>query len=286
MNNTPSLTIDGSGMEQNGLADDNAANMWLTVMGDPNPWIQYEFTALKQLDSIAIWNHNTITEGTLGWGAKDISIELSEDGENWHTVEGITQLNQAPGQPGYATDNLFDLQGQYARFLKINILSNWSKIFIVQYGLAEVQINAIPMAARYPVPASGASNVSISETFSWRPGRQADQHVVSIAQDANDLGQGITTTTNIHEVSAYDLGLELDTTYYWRVDEVNSLETRDTWVGPTWSFSTEPSVLIENFEAFTNFTPNRPFQTWVDGLGYTQPEPGKPGNGSGAKNWL
>jgi hypothetical protein len=42
------------------------------------------------------------------------------------------------------------------------------------------------------------------------------------------------------------------------------------------------SHLIDGFESYTEYSPNRIYQTWIDGIGFTDPDPGLPGNGSRA----
>jgi len=39
---------------------------------------------------------------------------------------------------------------------------------------------------------------------------------------------------------------------------------------------------VDDFESYTDEVGSRIFQTWIDGWGYTEPEPGNPGNGTGA----
>jgi len=54
------------------------------------------------------------------------------------------------------------------------------------------------------------------------------------------------------------------------------------WAGPVWSASTPAALAVDDFESYTNESPDRPFQTWIDGVGFTNPIPGNPGNGTGA----
>ncbi|MHC4677240.1 MAG: hypothetical protein ACYTEK_00935, partial [Planctomycetota bacterium] len=60
----------------------------------------------------------------------------------------------------------------------------------------------------------------LSEVFS-----DVNEGTVGVAQDA----------------SSYDPGrLEFETTYYWRVDEVNAPPDSTVYKGNVWSFTTEP----------------------------------------------
>jgi hypothetical protein len=44
------------------------------------------------------------------------------------------------------------------------------------------------------------------------------------------------------------------------------------WAGPVWSLSTSPALVVEDFESFGNLSPDRPFQAWLDGFGYSADE--------------
>ncbi|HUU15752.1 MAG TPA: hypothetical protein VMW72_01270, partial [Sedimentisphaerales bacterium] len=69
----------------------------------------------------------------------------------------------------------------------------------------------------------------------------------------------------------YDPGkLEWDTTYYWRIDEVNNANTDSPWVGPVWSFTTANFLIVDDFESYNDIDPpdpgsNRIFEAWPDG---------------------
>jgi hypothetical protein len=52
-------TIDGSGLDPNNLHSVNNEDMWYSVSGDPDPWIQYEFEAVRKLDGMNVWNSNS-----------------------------------------------------------------------------------------------------------------------------------------------------------------------------------------------------------------------------------
>ncbi|MCP4452273.1 MAG: hypothetical protein GY809_12490, partial [Planctomycetes bacterium] len=81
------------------------------------------------------------------------------------------------------------------------------------------------------------------------------------------------------------LDIALDQTYYWRVDEVNDAEVPPVWAGDVSSFDTLEALVVDNFETYRNDSPNRPFQTWLDGFGYSADEffpQDYPGNGTGS----
>jgi len=68
--------------------------------------------------------------------------------------------------------------------------------------------------------------------------------------------------------------LPWDSTYYWRVDEVNNANANSPWKGPLWSFTTGQYLLVEDFESYNDIDPpaagsNRIFDKWIDGFGTT-----------------
>ncbi|MCP4451243.1 MAG: LamG domain-containing protein, partial [Planctomycetes bacterium] len=79
--------------------------------------------------------------------------------------------------------------------------------------------------------------------------------------------------------------LDLGESYYWKVNEVNTLEGPASWEGEVLSFSTIGTLSIDDFENYGNASPDRPFQTWLDGIGYSADEfftVPYAGNGTGA----
>ncbi|MCF7974970.1 MAG: discoidin domain-containing protein [Phycisphaerae bacterium] len=266
----PENTVNGSGLDTDTGAHGIALEtMWFTATEDPAPWIQFEFDDIKQLDTMKVWNSNSAAEVGIGWGVKDVEIATSADGDTW-TVADANQFSRAPGLPSYNQFDTIALAGVAAKYVKLNIKSNWGGV-IESYGLSEVQFSAIPAAVRTPEPASGAVNVQPNATATWRAGRHAAKHIVYVSQDAKAVMDGsaqpITTTSNEFNLSEFDL--HMGQTYYWRVDEVNEAEAVPVWTGPVWSLSIVSAITVEDFEGYSNLSPNRPFQTWLDGFGYS-----------------
>ena len=283
---TPDKTIDGSGLDVNGAHAITPEEMWFSDSVDLDPWIQYEFDAVKQLDTMKVWNSNSAAEAAIGWGIKDVEIAYSVDGETWDVLADANQFSRAPGSPTYSQYDEIAFEGVAARYVRLNIGSNWGGI-LMAYGLSEVQFSMIPAQARTPVPESGAGDVLPNAIVAWRSGRSAAQSTVYVSTDPNEVADGMapsaTSTTNSIDLSAFDL--EMGKTYYWRVDEVNHAEAVPVWAGPVWSLSTVDSLIVDDFESYTNFSPDRPFQTWLDGFGYSEDEffpVGYEGNGTGS----
>jgi len=89
--------------------------------------------------------------------------------------------------------------------------------------------------AKNPVPANGQTGVNPDLTISWTAGFAAASHNIYFGTDANALSAVVTG----YPSTSYELGLNLDTTYYWRIDEVNATHPKSPWVGNVWSFTTD-----------------------------------------------
>ncbi|NQV34282.1 MAG: discoidin domain-containing protein, partial [Phycisphaeraceae bacterium] len=283
---TPETTINGSGLEGNDVHAITAEAMWFSASPDPDPWIQYEFEDVIQLDMMRVWNSNSGAESAIGWGIKDVQIETSVDGVTWDVLAGTTQFSRAPGSPTYNQFDEIAFNGVAAKWVRFSIQSNWGGI-LPSYSLSEVQFSMIPVAARSPRPTSGTGEIQPDAMVTWRAGREAAQHTVYVSADQNEVADGsapsATSLTNSIDLNVF--GLEMGETYYWRVDEVNETEATAAWAGPVWSLSIVDSLTVDDFERYNNITPDRPFQTWLDGFGYSADEffpAGYGGNGTGA----
>jgi hypothetical protein len=150
---------------------------------------------------------------------------------------------------------------------------------------------SLPVRARSPYPPIGAVDVPQTPILRWTAGDVAALHDVYFGEDANAVADANTATTDVYrgrqalDDASFDPGtLEWNKTYYWRVDEVNDANPESPWKGSVWSFTTADFIVVDDFESYTDDWANfqRIFQVWIDGGGYTLPEPGLAGNGSGA----
>jgi hypothetical protein len=157
--------------------------MWITAQDAEGPaWIQYEFDRILKLHEMLVWNHNGPMESVLGLGGKDVTIEYSVDGIDFTTLGTTHEFTQAPGLAGYAANTTIDFSGAAAKYVKLTINSNWKGI-LEQYGLSEVRFFYIRARATEPSPESGATNVDLDLTLSWRAGIDAAVHDVYISTD-------------------------------------------------------------------------------------------------------
>jgi len=140
-----------------------------------------------------------------------------------------------------------------------------------------------------PNPADDAVDVKPSVVLSWNAGAVAASHEVYFGADADAVKNATTDSPEYKGPKAlgeesYDPGtLMLNTSYYWRIDEVNAASTESPWAGNVWSFATGDFFVIDDFEAY-DANDNQIWFAWHDGLGYGAM--GSPdffgGNGTGA----
>ncbi|MCF7975345.1 MAG: discoidin domain-containing protein, partial [Phycisphaerae bacterium] len=283
--NPPSMLVNGSGLD--GMTHgDNSDTMWLSDLPDLDPWFMVEFDRIEKLDRMLIWNYNTSDDGFIGWSVKDAKIEYSIDGENWTTFAESASIARAPGKPTYDEPEAIDFGMVPVKYVRVNILGNWGGI-LKQYGLAEVQFYGVPVMARTPDPASGSLDVLPDAVATWRAGLEVGHHAVYLSPDLNVVADGsvASISSNANSLDLAALDLQLGQTYYWRVDEVNEAEAPSVWAGDVWNFSTVPYLTVDDFEGYDNKSPNRPFQAWLDGFGYSADEyfpVAYPGNGTGS----
>ena len=252
-------TIDGSGLDASDQHGVDLKTMWVTPGGLP-AWIEFTFDKVYTLHEMWVWNANSELEAFMGFGAKDVAVEYSTDGETWAQLEGVPQFAQGPAKPTYTPNNTVDFGGAMAKYVKLTINDNWGATAMV--SLSEVRFFYVPLAAREPVPPAGGVDVLPDATLSWRAGRQAASHQVFLGADANDLALVATV-----DEPSYASDLNLSETYFWKVVEVNAAEAAPEWESDVWSFSTVTALVVDSFESYTDDMDAEEaiFQTWLDG---------------------
>jgi len=140
-----------------------------------------------------------------------------------------------------------------------------------------------------PNPADGAVDVKPSIVLSWVAGAVAESHELYFGTDADAVKNATKASPEYKGPKAlgeetYDPSeLTLNTSYFWRIDEVNSVNPDSPWAGNVWSFTTGDFFVIDDFEDYDS-ADNQIWFSWHDGLGAGAPGmPGYvPGNGTGS----
>jgi hypothetical protein len=132
-------------------------------------------------------------------------------------------------------------------------------------------------------------DIDEASTLTWQSGDTAIEHDVYFGLDAQAVALATPEdTTGLYRGRQSSTGytpdgLQMDQTYYWRIDQINSDQSLSQ--GYVWCVTVTPYLIVDDFERYTNFTPDRVFQTWVDGWGFSSDDHypnGNPGNGSGS----
>jgi len=140
-----------------------------------------------------------------------------------------------------------------------------------------------------PNPANGAVDVKQTQLITFSPSVFAASHEVYFGTDKDavknaDTGSPEDKGTRDLGSESYDPGMLLwDTTYYWRVDEVNDTNPDSPWPGILWSFTTANFLVVDDFEDY-DAGDNQIWYAWHDGLGYGTPgtDGYYAGNGTGS----
>ena len=94
-----------------------------------------------------------------------------------------------------------------------------------------------------PYPADGVTNGDPNVVLSWSPGKDALSHDVYLGTYYDDVNDANTLSEEYmgnYDVNSFDpCGLDLETTYYWRIDEVAD---SNTYKGDVWSFTTRAEL--------------------------------------------
>ena len=199
---------------------------------------------------------------TPGFGAKLHTVYF---GDNFDTVNNAT-VGVPSGKATYSPGSLKLAKTYYWRVDEFDGLGTykgdvWS--FTTQGGVGS------------PRPADGAVGVTQTPILTWSPGVYATSHEVYFGTDPEAVRNATAASSEYKGTKAlgaesYDPGkLAWETSYYWRIDEVNNLHPDSPWVGKVWSFATADFAIVDDFESYTDddAAGEAIWQTWVDGFG-------------------
>jgi F5/8 type C domain-containing protein len=128
--------------------------------------------------------------------------------------------------------------------------------------------------AYHPSPFNGAVEVPIKTDLSWAPGQYASgsspAHKIIVSDDlaAVEDGSAVIATQDANSFDATG-HLDFSTTYYWRIDEANTVSGWDE--GNIWSFTTEAFVYaIETVTATSNIDSGDGPENTINGSGLNE----------------
>ncbi len=227
-------------------------------------------------DGAELVDPNVELSWTAGFGAKLHYVYFGDNFDDVNSATGGPPLGATIYTPG----TLKMAKTYYWRVDEFDLIETykgdvWS--FTTQGGVGS------------PDPSNGAVDVNQTPVLTWSPGFYAASHQVYFGTDKEvvrnaDTGSPEYKGTGNLGAQSYDPGkLELDATYYWRIDEVNNANPDSPWTGPVWSFTTANFLIVDDFEDYDAYE-NQIWFTWKDGLGYGTPgtQDYYAGNGTGS----
>jgi hypothetical protein len=127
---------------------------------------------------------------------------------------------------------------------------------------ARIRTDCSNVAACNPIPVDGAKNVPTDAVLSFSPGQHAEEHRVYLSTDfaAVAAGQAIVSEQPCDANTFDPCGLELGTTYYWRIDEVND---QNVSPGEIWSFTTTDYLILDDFEQYNSLSSSNLNHSWI-----------------------
>ena len=128
-----------------------------------------------------------------------------------------------------------------------------------------------PRLAWDPKPAHASiPNIDDIVPLDWSAGDLAASHDVYFGTDRTAVTDADTSdTAGIYQGRQDTTGyspserLEYNQTYFWRVDEYNTDDTINK--GRLWSFTVADFIVVDDFEDYNDYPPDRIFEAWLDG---------------------
>jgi len=207
---------------------------------------------------------DVVLEWTVGFGAKLHTVYFGDNFDDVNNASG----GLPQGLTTYTPDTLTLGNTYYWRVDEFDAVATYK---------GDVWSFTTQGAVGNPKPSNGAVDVKQTTILNWSPSDHADSHQVYFGVDKDALHNADASSTEYKGdkslgSESYDPGkLEWDTTYYWRVDEVNNANVDSPWIGPVWSFTTADFLIVDDFESYNNLDPedplsNRIFNAWIDGF--------------------
>ena len=219
----------------------------------PDHWVELQFRG-----PIIDGPGNDIKLIELGPVREQALIFLTDGAEQERLIGIATSGSPASGVGVDPTEIDFDIDGIELPFepraIRILGLDNGGEAPGFDIGSVQARIcTDCNEAACNPIPVDSAKNVPINAILSWSTGHFAEKHIVHFSSDLTAVDSGasiVSEPPQPQDANTFDPGgLALDTTYYWRIDEVND---QNVWPGEVWNFTTTDYLVIDDFEQYTS----------------------------------
>ena len=216
---------------------------------DPNPADGEEFV---ELDKTLGW--------TAGLGAESHTVYFGDNFKDVNNATGGSPQVSSTYAPGLLESEKF----YYWRVDEDDSLATYK---------GKIWSFSTPGAVGSPNPYNGAENVKQTTVLRWVAGDSAGSHQVYFGKDKVAVRNATTASPEYKgsknlDDEKYDPGrLEQNTTYYWRIDEVDGQNIQK---GSVWAFTTAGYLVVDDWESYNDIDPPSPasntiFAYWLDG---------------------
>ena len=195
-----------------------------------------------------------------GFGAKLHTVYFGDDYDEVNSATGGLPQGTAAFDPG-------PLEVEKVYYWRVD------EFDAVETYKGDVWSFTTPGAVGNPQPGNNAADVQMNKVLAWTPADSAASHEIYFGTDKEAVrtavaGSPESVGSKTLGDESYDPGLlEPDTSYSWRVDEVDS--QGNVSKGPLWGFTTGDYLLVDDFESYTDddAAGQAIWQHWIDGFG-------------------
>ncbi|MHC4060895.1 MAG: LamG domain-containing protein [Planctomycetota bacterium] len=238
------------------VPDDDSRVIW-RAGNDTNDQAEWEVDTYGWLGD---WHHLAFVKD-----ASADEMHIYFDGDLAWTKPGgtkvaLTSLYRMPVKVGARNTNDSDYEGKMDD-LRIFFIAKSEKEIEVIYRGGDLA------SAWGPSPYDGQLDAPRDANLAWNAGDYASSHDVyfgtdyDAVRDANtSVPLGVYRGNTSDTVNDIEI-LELDTYYYWRVDEVND-SNGFKWKGNIWKFKSADYIIIDDFETYIDDSALQ--STWVE----------------------
>jgi hypothetical protein len=225
------------------------------------------------------------SEWTGADGYTELQLIVNGDGGVWDGYGAAGNWSATDGDNTQTvswdySDSIEKFDPDNVGYLEFIIITNYSNEYATGgiYYLDNARLlGSGNVRAHNPEPVNEATDVQRDPTLVWRRGMYSSTHNIYLGTSFSDVNNATPTlhpnvTFIQSDVNNFTPGnLQFDTTYYWRVDEVNDT---DIWKGIVWNFTVGRFLVVDDMEAYNGLNPevegsNRIFLTWIDGYEVT-----------------
>jgi len=215
------------------------------------------------------------TDSYIFYTNSDDGVRLWVDGKqlvnNWTdhtTTENSGDIDLVAGQTYSLVMEHYDSSGAAVAELL------WSSTHTPKQIVPQAALS-LPVKASRANPSNGAVDIRQTTALTWSSGEAAASHDIYFGTDGETVKNADTSSPeykgnqNLGDETYDPDTLEWDTTYYWRVDEIQDGGAIQT--GNLWSFTTANFLIVDDFESYNDLNEDEPgsnriYLAWIDGF--------------------